>query len=143
MDQYLVPYLMSSHPGSELSDAVELALYLKKKHMSPEQVQDFYPTPGTMATAAYYSGIDPMTGREVFVPRTREEKAMQRALLQFGREENRERVIAALKAAGRYDLIGHGAGKLVSPDAKRSYKDRPGQKGSKGRKDRRSPPRRA
>ncbi|MBQ3379693.1 MAG: YgiQ family radical SAM protein [Clostridia bacterium] len=131
-DQYLVPYLMSSHPGSELSDAVELALYLKKNHMSPEQVQDFYPTPGTMATAAYYSGIDPMTGKEVFVPNTKEEKAMQRALLQFSREENRERVITALKRAGRYDLIGRGPGALVSPEpTKRSFKDKKNSHGNK------------
>lgn len=123
-NQFLVPYLMSSHPGSELTDAVQLALYLKKKHMSPEQVQDFYPTPGTMATAAYYSGIDPMTGKEIFVPNTREEKAMQRALLQFGREENREKVMAALKRAGRHDLIGTRPGCLVSPYARKTYKDK-------------------
>ena len=134
-NQYLVPYLMSSHPGSELSDAVALALYLKKKHMSPEQVQDFYPTPGTMATAAYYSGIDPMTGKEIFVPNSREEKEMQRALLQFSREENREKVIAALKRAGRYDLIGTGPGALVSPEpSKRSYKDKKAHPAKKHKK---------
>ena len=88
-----------------------------------------------MATAAYYSGIDPMTGKEIFVPNSREEKEMQRALLQFSREENREKVIAALKRAGRYDLIGTGPGALVSPEpSKRSYKDKKAHPAKKHKK---------
>ena len=82
-EQYLVPYLMSSHPGSTLADAVELALYLKKEGINPQQVQDFYPTPGTISTCMYYTGTDPRTGKRVYVAKTAEEKAMQRALLQF------------------------------------------------------------
>ena len=103
-EQYLVPYLMSSHPGSTLSDAIELALYLKKKNYSPEQVQDFYPTPGTASTCMFYTGINPFTGKKVYVPETYEEKRMQRALLQSGKPENRELVLKALKTAGREDL---------------------------------------
>ena len=112
-EQYLVPYLMSSHPGSRLEDAVELAVYLKKHHMSPEQVQDFYPTPGTLSTAMYYTGLDPRSLKPVFVARTPEEKAMQRALLQFRSPKNRELVLRALVLAGREDLIGSGPGCLV------------------------------
>ena len=112
-EQYLVPYLMSSHPGSRLEDAVELAVYLKKHHMSPEQVQDFYPTPGTLSTAMYYTGLDPRSLKPVFVARTPEDKAMQRALLQFRSPKNRELVLRALVLAGREDLIGSGPGCLV------------------------------
>ena len=101
-EQYLVPYLMSSHPGSTLEDAIELADYLKKKKYSPEQVQDFYPTPGTASSCMFYTGIDPFTGREVYVPRTYEEKKMQRALLQSGKPENRGIVSRAMKKAGRF-----------------------------------------
>ena len=100
-EQYLVPYLMSSHPGSTLNDAIELALYLKKKNYSPEQVQDFYPTPGTASTCMFYTKINPFTGEKVYVPETYEEKRMQRALLQSGKPENRELVLKALKKAGR------------------------------------------
>lgn len=82
-EQYLVPYLMSSHPGSTLKDAVELALFLKREKIRPEQVQDFYPTPGTVSTCMFYTGIDPMTMEKVYVPKTPKEKAMQRALLQY------------------------------------------------------------
>lgn len=112
-EQYLVPYLMSSHPGSRLEDAVELAVYLKKHRMSPEQVQDFYPTPGTLSTAMYYTGLDPRNLKPVFVARTPEEKAMQRALLQFRSPKNRELVLRALVLAGREDLIGSGPDCLV------------------------------
>ena len=118
-DQYLVPYLMSSHPGSTLSDAVELALYMKKHRVTPEQVQDFYPTPGTASTVMYYTGIDPFTGKKVYVADTPEEKQMQRALLQFNRRENHKKVIEALKKCGRTDLIGFGADCLVPPYIKK------------------------
>ncbi len=104
--QYLVPYLMSSHPGSTLRDAVELALFLKQEGLHPEQVQDFYPTPGTISTCMFYTGLDPYTMEPVYVPRTPEEKAEQRALLQYFRPENREKVRRALRRAGRGDLIG-------------------------------------
>ena len=114
-EQYLVPYLMSSHPGSRLSDAVTLALYLKKHNLHPEQVQDFYPTPGSLSTAMFYTGLDPLTMQPVYVPRTEEEKAMQRALLQFTRPQNFELVRAALRKAGREDLIGYGKDALVPP----------------------------
>ncbi len=105
-EQYLVPYLMSSHPGSTLKEAVELALFLKENRIRPEQVQDFYPTPGTISTCMFYTGLDPYTMKEVFVPKTAKEKAMQRALLQYFLPQNRELVIEALKIAGRRDLIG-------------------------------------
>lgn len=115
-DQYLVPYLMSSHPGSTLSDAVALAEYLQKTGRQPEQVQDFYPTPGTISTCMYYTGLDPMTMREVYVARSPKEKALQRALLQWKRPDRRELVIEALKKAGRQELIGYGRECLVRPD---------------------------
>ena len=114
--QYLVPYLMSSHPGSTMKDAIELAVFLKKEGLHPEQVQDFYPTPGTISTCMFYTGLDPYTMEEVYVPRTPQEKAEQRALLQYFRPENRQKVLSALKAAGRYDLIGTGPSCLVPPD---------------------------
>ena len=114
--QYLVPYLMSSHPGSTVDDAVKLAQFLKKEGLHPEQVQDFYPTPGTVSTCMFYTGLDPMTLQPVYVPRTPGEKAEQRALLQYYRPENRRLVLSALRRAGRYDLIGTGKGCLVAPD---------------------------
>ena len=107
-EQYVVPYLMSSHPGSTLESAIALALYLKKTGRRPEQVQDFYPTPGTVSTCMYYTGLDPRTMEPVYVPRTPEEKAMQRALLQFQNPANRRLVLEALRKAGREDLIGFG-----------------------------------
>lgn len=116
-EQYLVPYLMSSHPGSELKDAVELALFLKQNRIHPEQVQDFYPTPGTLSTCMFYTGLDPYTLEPVYVAKDPQEKAMQRALLQYYKPENRSKIIKALCKAGRQDLIGHGTGKLVAPDA--------------------------
>ncbi len=115
-EQYVVPYLMSSHPGSTLQDAVALAEYLKRRGRQPEQVQDFYPTPGTISTCMYYTGIDPMTMRRVYVAKTPHEKAMQRALLQWKRPDKRKFVIEALKEAGREDLIGYGPECLVRPD---------------------------
>ena len=113
--QFLVPYLMSSHPGSTLNDAIELALYIKEHNLHPEQVQDFYPTPFTISTCMFYTGLDPFTMKEVYVPRDMEEKRMQRALLQFRVPDNIPLVIKALKKAGRDDLIGYGPGCLVRP----------------------------
>ena len=106
-EQYLVPYLMSSHPGSTLNDAIDLAVYLKSKKYSPEQVQDFYPTPGTASTCMFYTGINPFTGERVYIPETYEEKRMQRALLQSGKPENYDLVRRALKLAGRENLLGY------------------------------------
>ena len=115
-EQYVVPYLMSSHPGSTLGDAVALAEYLNKKGRQPEQVQDFYPTPGTVSTCMYYTEIDPMTMKQVYVAKSFHEKAMQRALLQWKRPDKRRLIIEALKEAGREDLIGYGPECLVRPD---------------------------
>jgi len=106
--QYLLPYYISSHPGSTLSDAIELALTLKKQGFVPEQVQDFYPTPGTISACMFYTGLDPMTGKPVYVARTPREKAMQRALLQFDQKRNWPLIREALREAGREDLIGPG-----------------------------------
>ena len=135
-EQYLVPYLMSSHPGSTLQDAVALAEYLNSMGRQPEQVQDFYPTPGTISTCMYYTGIDPDTMQEVYVAKSFHEKAMQRALLQWKRPDKRKLVIEALKEAGREDLIGFGPNCLVRPDyspAKRKPKA-DGESGDKPRK---------
>ncbi|MBQ9793708.1 MAG: YgiQ family radical SAM protein [Clostridia bacterium] len=114
-EQYLVPYLMSSHPGSTLADAIELALYLKKNRINPEQVQDFYPTPGTASTCMFWTGLDPFTGETVFVPKDYEEKRQQRALLQWYKPDNHDTVRKALYRAGRQDLIGFGPDCLVKP----------------------------
>ncbi len=115
LEQYLVPYLMSSHPGTSMKDAVDMALWLKKHKYSPEQVQDFYPTPGTISTVMYYTGINPMTGKEVYVCTDYREKQLQRALLQYSRPENANLVREALKKAGREDLIGNTPECLVRP----------------------------
>jgi len=112
-EQYLVPYLISSHPGSTLNDAIELAQFLKAEKIRPEQVQDFYPTPGTISTCMYYTGIDPYTQESMFVPKTLEDKALQRALLQYFRPQNRLIVAKALRAAHREDLIGPGKDCLI------------------------------
>ena len=112
--QNLVPYLMSSHPGSTLNDAVELSLFLKRNRLRPEQVQDFYPTPGTVSTCMFYTGLDPYTLEPVYVPRTPEEKAEQRALLQYFKPENKQIVLSALKKIKRFDLIGTGENCLVA-----------------------------
>ena len=114
-EQYLVPYLMSSHPGSTLNDAVELALCLKRHHYAPEQVQDYYPTPGTASTVMYYTGINPLDGKQVYVATDYHEKQLQRALLQYNRPENAPMVREALQKAGREDLIGYSAECLVRP----------------------------
>lgn len=115
-NQYLVPYLISGHPGSDLAAAIELAEYLREIRFTPEQVQDFYPTPGTVSTCMYHTGLDPRTMKPIYVPRSPREKAMQRALLQYRRPENRVLVIEALKAAGRQNLIGFGPECLVRPE---------------------------
>lgn len=113
--QYLVPYLMSSHPGSTLTEAVELAEYLRDLGYMPEQVQDFYPTPSTLSTCMYYTGYDPRTMEKVYVPTNPHEKAMQRALIQYRNPKNYELVAEALKAVGRTDLIGFDKKCLIRP----------------------------
>ncbi len=112
-EQYIVPYLMSSHPGSTLNDAVTLALYLKRNGIRPEQVQDFYPTPGTVSTVMYYTGIDPLTRKAVYCTDDYREKQLQRALLQYNRPENADLVREALVRCGRTELIGIGKDCLV------------------------------
>lgn len=114
-EQYLVPYLMSSHPGSTLDDAIELALFLKKNHIRPEQVQDFYPTPGTISTCMFYTGLDPYTMEEVYVAKTEHDKALQRALLQYFNPKNQRLVEEALRKARRFDLIGYDSKCLIKP----------------------------
>ena len=115
MNQFLVPYLMSSHPGSTLDAAINLALYLKEIGHMPEQVQDFYPTPGTASTCMYYTGIDPFNNEKVYVPKDPHEKAMQRALMQYRLPQNYDLVHEALKKAHREDLIGYGKNCLIKP----------------------------
>lgn len=114
-NQFLVPYLMSSHPGSTLKEAIELACYIRDLKYYPEQVQDFYPTPGTLSTCMYYTGLDPRTMEEVYVPKTKEEKAMQRALIQYRNPKNYKLVEKALKLTDREDLIGYGKECLIRP----------------------------
>lgn len=120
-NQFLVPYLMSSHPGSDLKAAIELAEYLRDIHHQPEQVQDFYPTPGTLSTAMYHTGIDPRDGKEVYVPKTSHEKAMQRALIQYRNPKNYDLVHEALVKANRQDLIGMGKQCLIKPRRSKPY----------------------
>lgn len=115
-EQYVLPYLMSSHPGSTLADAVQLAEYLHKTGYEPEQVQDYYPTPGTPSTCMFWTGIDPYTMKPVYVAKTPHEKKLQRALLQYSRRENADLVREALREAGREDLIGYGKDCLVRPE---------------------------
>lgn len=121
LKQFVVPYLMSSHPGSTLKEAVELAEYLRDLGYMPEQVQDFYPTPGTLSTCMYYTGLDPRTMKKVYVPKNRHEKAMQRALIQYRNPKNYDLVYEALVKAGRTDLIGFDKKCLIRPrkDGKR------------------------
>ena len=142
-EQYLVPYLMSSHPGSTLKEAVELAEYCRDLGYMPEQVQDFYPTPSTLSTCMYYTGVDPRTMQKVYVPKSPHEKAMQRALIQYRNPELYDLVIEALHKAGRSDLIGFGPKCLVRPrqmrgsgnDKKADRKEpKKGSKGSNGQK---------
>lgn len=115
LNQFIVPYLMSSHPGSTLDDAIELACYVRDLGYYPEQVQDFYPTPGTMSTCMYYTGLDPRTMEKVFVPRSNQDKAMQRALIQFRNPKNYQLIKKALTLAGRTDLIGFDKKCLIKP----------------------------
>lgn len=124
-NQYIIPYLMSSHPGCELSDAIMLAEYLRDINYQPEQVQDFYPTPGTLSTTMFYTGLDPITMEEVYIPRSKEEKAMQRALLQFKNPKNYNIIHDALVRAGREDLIGNGPNCLIRSKEDR-YRERHG-----------------
>ena len=142
-EQYLVPYLMSSHPGSTLKEAVELAEYCRDLGYMPEQVQDFYPTPSTLSTCMYYTGVDPRTMQKVYVPKSPHEKAMQRALIQYRNPELYDLVIEALHKAGRSDLIGFGPKCLVRPrqmrgsgnDKKTGRKEpKKGSRGSNGQK---------
>ena len=142
-EQYLVPYLMSSHPGSTLKEAVELAEYCRDLGYMPEQVQDFYPTPSTLSTCMDYTGVDPRTMQKVYVPKSPHEKAMQRALIQYRNPELYDLVIEALHKAGRSDLIGFGPKCLVRPrqmrgsgnDKKAGRKEpKKGSKGSNGQK---------
>ena len=136
--QYLVCYFMSSHPGSELSDAIRLAEFLRDSDIRPEQVQDFYPTPGTLSTAMYYTGLDPRTMKPVYVARSPHEKAMQRALMQYTVPSNAPLVRQALRLAGRDDLIGYGPKCLVRPESgrgeRRERADGEGDKRSSRRK---------
>ena len=151
-EQYLVPYLMSSHPGSTLADALELALCLKRDHYAPEQVQDYYPTPGTASTVMFRTGIDPLTMKPVYVATDYHEKQLQRALLQYNRPDNAPLVREALIKLGREDLIGYGEECLVRPESA-SYRNgshggrksggnaqggKPQQKDSRGAKDSRN-----
>ncbi len=151
-NQFVVPYLMSSHPGSDLEAAIELAEYIKTMGHIPEQVQDFYPTPGSLSTTIYYTGINPITEKEVYVPKEHKEKSMQRALLQFQNPENHTLVKNALIKANRSDLIGFGPNCLIAPRPikkqgyqgknkvknqdvnKKSYKNKKSLRSSKGSK---------
>ncbi len=127
--QFLVPYFMSSHPGCTLEDAIELAEFLRDQNMTPEQVQDFIPTPGSLSTAMYYTGINPLTGESVYVAKKGRDKAMQRALMQYKREDNYDLVKEALLKANRKDLIGFGPQCLIPP---RNIRKNSGGKSSKG-----------
>ena len=130
-EQYLVPYLMSSHPGSTLKSAIELALFLKSENFRPQQVQDFYPTPGTISTCMFYTGINPYNNKEVYIPKSPHEKAMQRALLQYFLPKNRGLVIEALQKAGRLDLIGNGKDCLIKPGKDTAHLIKPKQGANK------------
>ena len=137
-NQYLVPYLMSSHPGSTLEDAVALAEYLRDTHASPEQVQDFYPTPSTVSTVMYYTGYDPRTMQKVYVATDPHEKAMQRALIQYRNPKNFHLVHEALKAAKREDLIGSGPKCLVRDKMPKEFRNAPAPRPPK-KKDTKTP----
>lgn len=146
MNQYVVPYLMSSHPGSSMKEAVELAEYIRDLGYMPEQVQDFYPTPSTISTCMYYTGVDPRTMEKVYIPKTSHEKQMQRALIQYRNPNNYDLVVEALKLANRTDLIGYGKGCLVRPHRKNGqeqagssyYKNKTKETGERERKQRKN-----
>ena len=115
LQQFAVPYFMSSHPGCTMKEAVKLAEYVRELGFTPEQVQDFYPTPSTLSTCMYYTGIHPLTGEKVYVPKNAHEKSIQRALMQYKNSANRELVLEGLKIAGRMDLVGYGEKCLIRP----------------------------
>jgi len=136
-EQYIVPYLMSSHPGAILNDAVELALFIKEQHLHPEQVQDYYPTPGTISTAMYYTELDPYSLEPIYVPKSSKDKAMQRALMQYFMPKNKDLVVEALLKAHRRDLIGPGKDCLVNaplprPQERRNSITRRGRSNANG-----------
>ena len=140
MDQYVVPYLMSSHPGCTMAEAVKLAEYLRDINHQPEQVQDFYPTPSTLSTVMYYTGLDPRTMQPVYIPKNPHEKAMQRALMQYKDPKNYKLVLEALTLAGRTDLIGHGPACLIRPPRGESAKKAPAAANRKPAPGRKSAP---
>lgn len=139
LPQFLVPYFISSHPGCTLNNAIELAEFLRDIKHQPEQVQDFIPTPGSAATAMYYSGVDPESGQSVFVARNPHDKAMQRALMQYRAPRNRKLVLEALQKAGRMDLVGSGHKCLLHPEGEQQRRSKPGRRQGAGRE--RSPKR--
>lgn len=146
-EQYIVPYLMSSHPGSTINSAIVLAEYLRDIGYTPEQVQDFYPTPGTLSTCMYHTGLDPRTMKKVYVPKNMKEKKMQRALLQYKNPKNYDLVREALTLAGRLDLIGNGPKCLIKDkDAKQHHRGKgrkpEGQRRSKPKNQKNKKPRR-
>lgn len=143
LEQYLVPYLMSSHPGSTLREAVKLAEYVRDMGFNPEQVQDFYPTPGSLSTVMYATGVDPRTMNKVYVPRSAHEKALQRALIQYRNPANRELVREALRRAHRTDLIGYGEKCLVRPEKKGEAAEKGAKRGIAGEKNRQRAQRKA
>ncbi|MPN35357.1 hypothetical protein SDC9_182855 [bioreactor metagenome] len=125
---------MSSHPGSDLNAAVELSQYIKQMGYIPEQVQDFYPTPGSLSTTIYYTGINPLTGEKVYTPKTQKEKNMQRALLQFKIPKNYNTVKDALIACNREDLIGKGAHCLIGDKEPKNSSNKQNSKNKKSKK---------
>ncbi len=133
-DQYLVPYLMSSHPGSSMKEAIELAEYLRDLGYMPEQVQDFYPTPSTISTCMYYTGVDPRNMKPVYVPKNPHEKAMQRALIQYRDPKNYDLVLEALKKGGRMDLAGYSSRCLIRPKKDHGGKENGSDRRKKGNK---------
>ena len=130
----MIPYFISSHPGSTLEDACELSVFLKKNGFVPDQVQDFYPTPGTLSTCMFYTGYHPLTMEKVYVPKSSEEKAMQRALLQYFMPKNKPLVLKALRQAKRLDLIGTGPNCLVRLDGPSSNPQKQATKQTKGKR---------
>ena len=139
--QYAVPYFMSSHPGCTMKEAVKLAEYVRDLGFTPEQVQDFYPTPGTLSTCMFYTGIDPSAKERVYVPSDPEEKRLQRAMLHFNKPENADLVRKALRLLGRTDLIGYGPEALVRPESEKNRKGvrtDPGRRDNRGATDRKS-----
>ena len=135
-DQYAIPYFMSSHPGCTMKEAVKLAEYVRDLGYTPEQVQDFYPTPSTLSTCMYYTGIHPLTKEKVYVPKNPHEKAIQRALMQYKNPANRELVLEGLKMAGRMDLVGFGPKCLIRPENSSRKKEQFHEKNKKTKKNR-------